>query len=92
MPRSTSGSGSRLWRRQLKVAGAAALLALPIQAAHADEGGDSFWLPGLFGSLGGAPVTPGWSLATIYYHTSVSAFGQCCSSERNPDRQILSNR
>src|ERR1700747_3565573 len=39
----------------------------------ADEGGVSFWVPGFFGSLAAAPQVPGWSLATIYYHTSVSA-------------------
>jgi hypothetical protein len=33
----------------------------------------SFWVPGFFGSLAAAPQQPGWSLATIYYHTSVSA-------------------
>ena len=42
-------------------------------AALADEGGVSFWLPGLFGSLAAAPQQPGWSLSTIYYHTTVSA-------------------
>jgi hypothetical protein len=42
------------------------------QAALADEGGVSFWVPGFFGSLAAAPQQPGWSLATIYYHTSVS--------------------
>jgi hypothetical protein len=41
--------------------------------AAADEGGVSFWLPGLFGSLAAAPQQPGWSLATIYYHDSVRA-------------------
>ena len=41
--------------------------------AAADEGGVSFWLPGLFGSLAAAPQQPGWSLATIYWHDSVSA-------------------
>jgi hypothetical protein len=39
----------------------------------ADEGGVSFWIPGFFGSLAATPQQPGWSLATIYYHTSVSA-------------------
>jgi hypothetical protein len=39
----------------------------------ADEGGVSFWVPGFFGSLSAAPQQPGWSLANIYYHTSVSA-------------------
>ena len=41
--------------------------------AMADEGGVSFWVPGLFGSLAATPQQPGWSLANIYYHTSVSA-------------------
>lgn len=41
----------------------------------ADEGGVSFWLPGLFGSLAAVPTTPGWSLTTMYYHTSVGAGG-----------------
>ena len=39
----------------------------------ADEGGASFWIPGLFGSLAATPQQPGWSLGNIYYHTSVSA-------------------
>ena len=41
--------------------------------ASADENGISFWLPGLFGSLAATPQQPGWALANIYYHTSVSA-------------------
>src|SRR5260370_28988395 len=44
-------------------------------AAYADEGGVSFWLPGTFGSLAATPQVPGWSMAEVYYHTSVSAFG-----------------
>lgn len=44
-------------------------------AARADEGGVSFWVPGFFGSLAAAPLQPGWSVATIYYHTSVDAGG-----------------
>src|SRR3974390_2262249 len=44
--------------------------------ARADEGGVSFWIPGLFGSLAAVPQQqPGWSLSSIYYHTSVSAGG-----------------
>jgi hypothetical protein len=43
--------------------------------ATADEGGVSLWLPGFFGSLAAAPQQPGWSLTSIYYHTSVSAGG-----------------
>ena len=41
--------------------------------ALADEDGVSFWIPGFFGSLAATPQQPGWSLANIYYHTSVSA-------------------
>jgi hypothetical protein len=41
----------------------------------ADEGGISFWLPGLFGSFAAVPMPPGWSLATTYYHTTASASG-----------------
>lgn len=42
-------------------------------AALADEGGVSFWLPGTFGSLAAAPGVPGWAWATIYYHSDVSS-------------------
>jgi hypothetical protein len=41
----------------------------------ADESGVSFWVPGFFGSLAAAPQQPGWSLATIYYNTTISAGG-----------------
>lgn len=62
-------------RRRLGVA--AIVLASGItffsNCALADEGGVSFWVPGFFGSLAATPQQPGWSLANIYYHTSVSA-------------------
>jgi hypothetical protein len=63
-------------RRVLMGAFASALLGAAIAVptvALADEGGVSFWLPGFFGSLAAAPQQPGWSLASVYYHTSVSA-------------------
>jgi hypothetical protein len=41
--------------------------------ALADESGSSFWLPGTYGSLSATPGTPGWAVASVYYHTSVSA-------------------
>lgn len=53
---------------------ASALLFAP-QNARADEGGLSFWLPGLFGSMTAVPATPGWAWTTIYYHTSVNGGG-----------------
>ena len=49
-----------------------ALLATP-QVARADEGGISFWLPGLFGSLAATPGVPGWAWSVIYIHEEVSA-------------------
>jgi hypothetical protein len=42
--------------------------------AFADEGGVSFWLPGLFGSLSAVPSpAPGWILSTFGYNTNVHA-------------------
>jgi hypothetical protein len=55
--------------------GAISSVAMP-RMALADEGGVSFWLPGLFGSLAATPAQPGMSWATIYYHTSVDAGGE----------------
>lgn len=49
-----------------------ALVADP-RTALADENGVSFWIPGFYGSLAAAPQQPGWSLITMYYHTSVDA-------------------
>ena len=58
------------------VAASALLLGLAgAPGAQADEGGVSFWVPGFFGSLAAAPVQPGWSVTTIYYHSSVDAGG-----------------
>jgi hypothetical protein len=51
------------------------VVAFSSQRAAADEGGVSFWVPGTFGSLAATPQQPGWSLASIYYYTSVSAGG-----------------
>ena len=51
----------------------AVALACVTSPVNADEGGVSFWIPGLFGSLAAAPLQPGWALQTNYYHTSVSA-------------------
>src|SRR5882757_10597166 len=51
-------------------------------AAYADESGVSFWLPGQFGSLAAAPQVPGWSMAAVYYHTTVSAFGAVAAAKQ----------
>lgn len=65
--------GSRAPRQWTATALAFALACLGPCIAHADEGGVSFWLPGLFGSLAAAPGTPGWSWADVYIHPQVSA-------------------
>jgi hypothetical protein len=68
-----SGLRPGVFLRHLGVAALAALLA-SVQIARADEGGVSFWVPGTFGSLAAVPQqAPGWSVTSIYYHTSVSA-------------------
>ncbi len=41
--------------------------------ARADEGGLSFWLPGLQGSFAAVPTTPGLSFAAVYVHPSASS-------------------
>jgi len=62
------------------LAGIAAGLAACPGISHADESGISFWLPGLSGSLAATPATPGWSVASIYYHTSVDASGAAAAA------------
>jgi len=41
--------------------------------ARADEGGISFWLPGLFGSLAAAPLQPGLSVTTFWFNDQLRA-------------------
>ena len=36
-------------------------------AAHADEGGVSFWVPGQYGSFAAIAPSPGWSLPLVFY-------------------------
>src|SRR5262249_19139346 len=75
MTRIEEASFSRrfLGKRGAAIAVLAAASVLVSQTALADEGGVSLWLPGFFGSLAASPLQPGWSLTSIYYHTSVSA-------------------
>jgi hypothetical protein len=51
----------------------AGVISIMSSASRADESGTSFWLPGTYGSLAAVPDTPGWAVASVYYHTSVSA-------------------
>lgn len=64
---------SRNYRAASSVAAIFALTVAATQTARADESGISFWLPGFYGSLASAPAQPGWSWASVYYHTSVDA-------------------
>ena len=73
------------------IAASCALAALAPKPALADEGGVSFWVPGFFGSLAATPQQPGWSLATIYYHTSVKAGGDVAFARQVPRGQIIAN-
>jgi hypothetical protein len=55
--------------------------------SRADEGGVSFWVPGLYGSLAAAPQVPGWAVATFNYYTAVTGNGTVAAS-----RQITINK
>src|SRR5262245_31722179 len=48
---------------------AALFAALAASAAHGDEAGVSFWMPGTYSSFAAVPTEPGWSLPLVYYHS-----------------------
>jgi hypothetical protein len=76
MTQAAAGTGHR---RSLRLLAATAAFGFGIAAlpsvSVADEGGVSFWIPGLFGSFAAAPLPPGWGLTAIGYYTSVSGNG-----------------
>jgi hypothetical protein len=73
-------SGLRLVQSGLAVT--IVLIGFSIGKAQADETGISFWLPGHFSSLAATPQLPGWSMAAIYYHTSVEASGSVAAAKQ----------
>jgi hypothetical protein len=83
MQRTSSTSRGAWLRTSLVCAG----LLAACQSVRADENGISFWLPGQFGSLAAVPMMPGWSLGTVYYHTSVGGSGGVAAS-----REITTGR
>jgi hypothetical protein len=91
----TAKSGRTAAARRRTAGIAAGVLAPAImlfsQCALADEAGVSFWLPGFFGTLAAAPQQPGWSLANIYYHTSVSAGGNVALAREFEIGQVPAN-
>lgn len=82
LPKGTAMARKRAYARNascsayLAASAVATVLVLAPQSASADENGISFWLPGIFGSLAAAPLQPGFSFTTFYYHTSVEAGAQ----------------
>jgi hypothetical protein len=72
-------AGVRCWI----VAGTtAATFAVAPGPALADQGGVSFWVPGLFGSLAAVPGQPGFNFASVFYHTSVGASGSVAAQKQ----------
>jgi len=67
------------------------IAAIGASSAIADEGGVSFWIPGFFGSLAATPQQPGFSWATLYYHTSVSAGGNIAFARQVNRGNITAN-
>jgi len=61
--------------RLVTAAGITAIGVMSSSLTRADEGGVSFWVPGNYGSLAAVPASPGWSLASVFYYTSVNASG-----------------
>lgn len=71
-----SGQKARHGRSGTSASTLLALTAMATLSPHraaADEGGVSFWVPGIYGSLAAVPGEPGFSFATTNYFTSVSA-------------------
>jgi hypothetical protein len=91
--RFTSPQRIRLHRFRLDIAAIVLASATTFlsQRASADESGISFWIPGFFGSLAATPQQPGWSLANIYYHTSVSAGGNVALAREFQVGQVPAN-
>ena len=67
---------------------AAGFVAVP---ASADESGVSYWLPGRFSSLAAVPSVPGWSMAAVYYHTTVGASGAVAAARQIQVGRIPAN-
>jgi hypothetical protein len=88
-------SGRLISAHRRRVGVAAIILAPAIMffshEALADESGVSFWVPGFFGSLAATPQQPGWSLANVYYHTSVSAGADVALAREFQIKQVPAN-
>src|SRR5450759_2002898 len=87
----THGGSRSNWRSP--VAGILSIIAAVAtpNASIADEGGVSFWLPGIYGSLAAVPQQPGWSLGTVYYHTTVDASGAVSAARQVTHGHLTAN-
>ncbi|MEH2553833.1 hypothetical protein V1286_001362 [Bradyrhizobium algeriense] len=91
MTRERSQQTTSLRPRHTSAAVAIALLACLPSMSRADEGGVSYWLPGRFGSLAAVPAVPGWSMAAVYYHTTVEASGAVAAARQIQIGRIPAN-
>ena len=91
--RQTSGAFSARGRLRFRLATALLCIAAccSTNAALADEGGVSFWVPGFFGSLAATPQVPGFSIANTLYHTNVSAGGDVAFARQVNRANITAN-
>jgi hypothetical protein len=67
LPTAQSGRGRKRLFASAAALALAALVSLPAPS-RADEGGVSFWVPGLYASLAAVPLQPGWTVNETYYH------------------------
>jgi hypothetical protein len=76
MAKSTFRESGKSWWGRRAAAGVAALaISAASQGALADEGGVSFWLPGIYASLAAVPLSPGFTFNETYYHWQGQASG-----------------
>jgi hypothetical protein len=80
MTRSISNPGR--WLTHCGITLALLMFASLPEPAYADETGVSYWLPGRFSSLAATPQVPGWSMAAVYYHTTVEASGAVAAAKQ----------
>ena len=68
--------------RRLRLAAFAVIAAVicSTNTSLADEGGVSFWIPGLYGSLAAVQQLPGWAVGIVDLWNPVSASGNVAAA------------
>ena len=59
--------------------------------ARADEGGVSFWIPGLYGSMAATPQVPGWAVGIVNLYNPVGATGNVAAARQVTINNIPAN-